>query len=319
MAASSSPNTVRTFKKPMVSLYLNFGEACGLEVFINDIPVTPAAFFNGGPTGTYIPVNQYLKPRGNILSVVAWRTKAISPENSQISDCSADLIIWDFSTMRASSSEAVTLGKYTLSLYKGMEYENIKPSNMTQEIRNKILQGELDFSEKRGARIGPVKLEYEKDFGWWTKRAFDPGFKIPPSKWQSSEKIVDNAATRKSVTAMYQSLWNIHQSNGFDLWNRINLEKDSETARMTHTTVEELLKQSTQLPPLIRGDDKNWELIPIDFSTAKTRIVANGQLVTMLNKNWKPIISYKSIINDNFAITVPIYLRSEGNQWVIAR
>lgn len=311
-------NQVSTFKKPMFSLFVQLEKDCGLELFVNDIPVTPSSFFSGGPTSTYIPINQYLKPSNNIYSVVAWSTKKLLPDKKYEANCSVTLVVWDFSTMQPNSSDAVSLGKFTISMVEGGKIKNITYGRQSSEVIDKMLEGQIESSKIRGVEVGPVQLENEKDIGWWVKREFEPGFNIPSSKWQNSEKITDTSQTKESVIKMYQSLKIFHQLHNFEGWKRVNLEKDTETALLTHTTVEQLWEHSTQLPPLLRGEDKEWELKDVDLTTAKMRIVADGQLVTLLI-DWRPVIKYISKADDNYAIRVPIYLRREGKGWVISR
>ena len=266
-----------------------------------------------------IPVNHFLIPsNNNSLSVTSWSvTGDFSLDKSYHGDYSISLVVWDAETMKPDSEEAVVVGEYSASMVKGGRLKNKIEGVQPQEVVSKVLQGTIGSTRERGARISSCELEYDDNIGWMTRRYFNPGFIVQHSQWIDSSSIVNTEKEKKDIFSMYQKLWDILSEGNLNEWIRLCLEKDTEVAKMTYTTIEKLW-ESSDLPSIL-SNTKVWKIVPIDFSTVNLDLVGNRKLVRLLTKDWKSVIYFENSVDKSHVVRIPIFLRKSKNGWIISR
>lgn len=240
-----------TIDKPFLALQLDFA-GCSYEPKVNGVDFKDMLGGTDMVTHTKIPINQWLKPGKNTISLTLWPGDGWENAYKHGQKCDARM------------SLQVKQAKAPVSDYKTVEQIKFKSSLKDITPKDKHLQGttpeeqlasydQLKTVDSGGKiHLGPVHVQaIQTDTGPGVKITREINIPLPFPKWVwfDGEKIPDNNQTKQELFKKYKQIWKALNTQDFSQIKDWFNQRDTEISQAFYlddqkTTIPDMKKEA---------------------------------------------------------------------------
>ena len=312
-------NTMTMIDKPFLALHISFA-GCSYLPEINGVNFKEPLGGTDAVVSTIIPINQWLKPGKNTISLKLWPGEGWEQAYQAGQDCEATVKL-QVKNARAPTSEYKTLEQFQFH----SSLKNITPDKShtkgTTEAGQLKSYNNLEHVDNDGdIKIGSMQIEkIDTDTGTGVKMTREVDLPLPFPKWAwfDGDQIPDNEETKKELVKQYKTIWHAIKDNNLDSIKGLFETRDHELAQAFYKPSSDIdtikdIQDNINNPHMELGGPFNPEYVHIE-RTGNNKLAA-----LMINNDNDGCIFFNDNKHDT-STTFNIWFMKKNGEWKIIR
>ena len=202
-------NTMTMIDKPFLALHISFA-GCSYLPEINGVNFKEPLGGTDAVVSTIIPINQWLKPGKNTISLKLWPGEGWEQAYQAGQDCEATVKL-QVKNARAPTSEYKTIEQFNFhSSLKDITPDKSHTKGTTEAGQLKSYNNLERVDNDGDIKIGSMQIEkIDTDTGTGVKMTREVDLPLPFPKWAwfDGDQIPDNEETKQELIKQYQKIW----------------------------------------------------------------------------------------------------------------
>ena len=311
-------NTMTTIDKPFLALNITFA-GCSYLPEVNGVNFKEPLGGTDAVVSTIIPINQWLKPGKNTISLKLWPGEGWEQAYQAGQDCEATVKL-QVKNARAPTSEYKTIEQFNFhSSLKDITPDKSHTKGTTEAGQLKSYNNLEHVDNDGDIKIGPMQIEkIDTDTGTGVKMTREVDLPLPFPKWAwfDGDRIPNNEETKKELLHKYRTIWNALDNHNLDSISDWFDKRDEEMSKALYISH----KEAATIPDMKEEiNNPKRELVQFYPQYAHLKIYGNGKLAEL--KNWdgeSPLIVFNYSDKDMHEGYNVVFMKKDG-EWKIIR
>ena len=312
-------NTMTTIDKPFLALNITFA-GCSYLPEINGVDFKQPLGGTDAVVSTIIPINQWLKPGTNTISLKLWPGDGWEQAYQAGQDCEATVKL-QVKNARAPTSEYKTIEQFNFhSSLKDITPDKSHTKGTTEAGQLKSYNNLERVDNDGDIKVGPMQIEkIDTDTGTGVKMTREVDLPLPFPKWTwfDGEEIPKNENTKEALFKEYKKIWDALNNNNADSLKDMFQQRDRELNKAFYKapdgdSVIDSFKKELQNPHAHLGGPLKPEYVHIERK-------ADNKLAALVANTDNDGCIFFNNNKTNISTTYDIWFMKKDGEWQVIR